>query len=366
MSHLGDERESSPAVVWIVDDSPTERAVAVASVGSEHEVVAFASAAEALEALTAARPDLLVLDWHMPDLSGIDACRYVREQADDAQLPILVLTASSDRDTLLEAFGAGANDFVRKPFDGEELRVRIGTLIRTKRLHDDLRRAEARLVVEASDRERLVAVLAHDLRQPMHLVTMAMPFLADGTLPHDTRQKVSARAVAATHRMSRMVGDLLDRARARHGSGFPIHVGPGDLVAVARQIVDEVQTSRPDRTIAFAPGGDEALGTWDVDRMSQVVSNLVENALRHGGEGGPVTVAVTTSEATVDLTVTNEGTLDGDPRRLFRAFDRGAAPSGPGLGLGLYIVEQIVLAHRGEVAAESGDGLVHFRVRVPR
>jgi len=361
----GDEHGSPRSVVWIADDSATERAVAVASLRAEHDVVAFASAAQALEALITARPDLLVLDWHMPDLSGADACRFVRERADDAQLPILVLTASSDRDTLLDAFGAGANDFVRKPFDGEELRVRIGTLIRTKRLHDALRRAEAQLTVEASRRERLIGVLAHDLRQPMHLVTMAMPVLGDESLPREVRQKVAGRAIAATERMSRMIGDLLDLARSQ-GGGFPITTAPADLVAITRQIVDEVRTTRPERTIVFAPSEDATHGAWDVDRMSQVVSNLIENALRHGAPESAVTVAITDDAGTVALTVSNEGVLDADPTRLFRAFDRGAAPSGNGLGLGLYIVDQIVRAHGGEVGAESGDGLVHFRVRLPR
>lgn len=360
--HAPGERRST---VWLADDSPTQRAAAAAALAPEYDVRSFSGAAPVLEALESARPDVLVLDWHMPELTGLEACSYVRERVDGAQLPILILTASSDRESLLTAFAAGANDFVRKPCDVDELRARVDALVRTKLLHDRVGAAEAQLQAEAHLREHFLAVLAHDLRQPINVVTMAMPLLAEAEASAGLRTALAARVSGAAARMTRMVSELLEFARSRAEDGVPLTTTPADLVSVVRRIVEEVRVGHPDATIELVTPEAEH-GVWDVDRLAQVVSNLLENAIHHGGQGGVVAVRVLGDPDTVTLVVSNPGTITGDPRRLFRAFTQEEGATRRGLGLGLYIVEQVARAHGGTASAESHGGQVHFTVRVPR
>lgn len=102
--------------VWLIDDSPLQGEISRKALARLHRVVVFDSVGPALERLAAGeRPDILVLDWHMPEISGLDACRYVRGVADGAELPIIVLTATGDHQDLIDGLAAGANDSSASP-----------------------------------------------------------------------------------------------------------------------------------------------------------------------------------------------------------------------------------------------------------
>jgi DNA-binding response OmpR family regulator len=160
-------------LIWIVDDSPTQADHSRATLCDEGEIVVFGGGAAALERFgTDRRPDLVLLDWNMPDISGLDVCRFIRTVANAAEIPILVVTATGDIESLYEAFDAGVNDFVRKPFPATELKVRARALVRAKQDHDRLAEVERRLRIEAEYREKFIGMLAHDLRQPVSTFTL--------------------------------------------------------------------------------------------------------------------------------------------------------------------------------------------------
>jgi PAS domain S-box-containing protein len=133
------------ARLWIVDDSPLEARRTHALLEATYAVEVFTDAAAALDRLAQGvpLPHLLVLDWHMPGLSGAEACYFLRERYDEVTLPILVLTASTRREDRQEALDAGANDFVPKPYDDVELRARVRTLVRVRVQTEALRAREA-------------------------------------------------------------------------------------------------------------------------------------------------------------------------------------------------------------------------------
>ncbi len=359
----------SPSV-WLVDDSPLQGEVARQALARRHRVVLFDGAAPMIERLsTGDRPDILVLDWHMPEVSGEEACRFVRTIADAAELPIIVLTATGDQQDLLDGLAAGANDFVKKPVLEAELNARISSLVRMKRVHARLASTEWALREEAGFRERFLAILAHDLRQPLNIFSVGSEALAASDTPQAVRDRLKLVFAKATARMQRMIEELLDFSRSRpQGGGMPIVVQPTDLSVVIRDIVEQVRLEHPTRTIRF-DGCDSSVGRWDADRMAQVVGNLVENALAHSAPASPVNVALNAAPGGIELTVEN----DGDPiapalvPMLFDPFQQGASRTANerGLGLGLYIVDQIVKAHGGTVAVDCGGGRVRFSVVVP-
>ncbi len=157
--------------------------------------------------------------------------------------------------------------------------------------------------------------------------------------------------------------------RARLGGGIPIERRPVDLEAVTKKTVAEFEATNPSRQIDLLVSGDTR-GNWDVGRLAQVLSNLIGNALRHGSVTVPITVKLTGSESEVIASVHNGGAIALDLMpRLFEPFQSGVGrrTRAEGLGLGLYIVQQIVHAHGGEVrVSSSAEAGTSFEVRLPR
>ena len=168
-----------------------------------------------------------------------------------------------------------------------------------------------------------------------------------------------------------MITQLLDFTRARGGVEIPLERGPADLFAICRDVVEELRASYPGRTldVAYTGSGD---GAWDADRMAQVFSNLVGNALHYGREDRPVRVTLGREEDWIRCTVQSHGDVipDSVMATLFDPFRRGPTHrksiATQGLGLGLYITKQIIVAHGGDIAVSSNsdEGTI-FRFDLP-
>ena len=222
-------------------------------------------------------------------------------------------------------------------------------------------------------REMFVAILGHDLRTPLGAVTMASQFMLDtGELvePHLT---LTTRVQRSARRMNQMVGDLLDFTLGRLGSGVPIVRADMDLGIVVRQAIDETMAAVPESNVQLTASGN-LRGAWDSGRLSQLVTNLVGNAVQHGAPRTMVGVTLIGEDADVILRVHNYGAAI-PPSELngifspFKRFKGGAAPTrdAGNLGLGLYIAERIVTAHDGTIdVRSSAEAGTLFSVRLPR
>ncbi|GEJ55401.1 response regulator [Anaeromyxobacter diazotrophicus] len=204
----------------------------------------------------------------------------------------------------------------------------------------------------------LLGIVGHDLRTPLTaLSASAALVLRDRALPERHRRALE-RVTSGAARMSRLISDLLDYSRARLGQGLPVSFRPADLDTLCREAVHEVEAAHPGRTVVYQPQGDGS-GVFDPDRMQQVVMNLLTNAVRYGAPGTPVALAWRGQGEERILSVHNEGTPI-PPRlreHLFEPFKRGdgAGNSWGGVGLGLYIVGEIVRAHGGRVVVRSDE-----------
>lgn len=219
-----------------------------------------------------------------------------------------------------------------------------------------------RVRVEAA-RDQFIGILGHDLRSPLSAVKMAAYLIEQGGAGQHTAQ-LAARISRSSRRMEAMIESLLLFARARLGGGIPINRRPCALGRLCADQVAEAQEAHPGREIGCETSG-ELDGEWDPDRLEQVLSNLISNAVAHGED--PISVAVRGEGDEVTLTVQNHGA----PIRsslLPTLFDpyHGDEHS-KGLGLGLYIVGEIVRAHGGTITVRSevGEGTT-FRVALPR
>jgi signal transduction histidine kinase len=220
---------------------------------------------------------------------------------------------------------------------------------------------KTRLDETAKFRERLMGIVSHDLRNPIWAISMAAELLLkDDGLDAGTTKIVAGRIQSSVARASSMIGDLLDFTQARLGGGIRVRPRPADLHAIVRQVVDELELAHPDRRIVVTQQGD-GRGQWDPDRLGQVVSNLVANALQYGAPGTAVSLDAREEDGGVALSVHNEGPAIPAERlpEIFEPMQRASSElstTGRSVGLGLYIVKHIVEAHGGEVAVESSDG----------
>jgi signal transduction histidine kinase len=222
-------------------------------------------------------------------------------------------------------------------------------------------------------KELFLAILGHDLRTPIGAVMTSAKFMLETqelTEPHLT---LTSRIVSASTRMNQMVGALLDFTRSRLGGGIPIAPAPMNMGKVVHDVVNEESAAHPDRKIEIDARG-SLKGEWDCARMTQVLTNLIGNALEHGSARTAVKVSVQGDDKEVSVAIHNRGAaipedqLDG----IFNAMKRqGIAQNADGpsanLGLGLYIADQIVHAHKGRIEVESTEDLgTTFTVHLPR
>jgi signal transduction histidine kinase len=182
--------------------------------------------------------------------------------------------------------------------------------------------------------------------------------------------KPLSRILSSSQRMGRMIEQLLDVTRVRVGDGIPLAPSRIDATPIARQILDEIEDAYPFWTLRMRCTGDTT-GTWDGDRLGQVFSNLVGNAVQHGAAGFPVEVVLDgTAPDRLSIEVQNMGAIPADVlRHLFEPLGRRARPSerSRGLGLGLFISREIVKAHGGTIEVRSAAGAgTTFSITLPR
>lgn len=217
-------------------------------------------------------------------------------------------------------------------------------------------------------REQFIAVLGHDLRNPLQAVSMAAEMLLLDPLPPAAERNVR-RIQGSVERMSDLVHDILDFARGRLGGGIPVALhAHDDLTAELQQVVAENRVSHPDRTIEAQFDLDTTV-VCDCSRLGQLLDNLLVNALRHGTAQQPVRVDARCQEGIFELSVQNDGPpIDADKReRMFQPFSRALSDEpAPGLGLGLFIAAEIAKAHHGTLSVTSTEAEgTRFSMRMP-
>jgi two-component system, sensor histidine kinase and response regulator len=361
----------SPVKCLIVDDLE-ENLLALAALLREEdvEVLTARSGPEALELLLVHDVALAFLDVQMPGMDGFELAELMRGSERTRHVPLIFVTAGSrDHHRMFKGYDAGAVDFLYKPIEPHILKSKADVFFQ-------LHRHKQQLAQELHERtqalllsEMFTAVLGHDLRNPLNAIVTSAYLLQRQSAEGPVKQSAE-RILSSGKRMGRMIQDMLDLARARLAGGIPLKREPLDLGTLIERVVREHQTTYPARRIEWHREGD-LWGDWDADRLAQVASNLIGNALQYGQHDVPVVVRADGNAGNhIVLSVENGGSIPPDILpHIFDPFRGGNRESGrgEGLGLGLYIVEQLVHAHEGKIEVDSGNTpRTTFRVTLPR
>jgi two-component system sensor histidine kinase/response regulator len=332
------------------------------------EILEARSGAEALELLLAHDVALAFLDVQMPDMDGFELAELMRGSDRTRHVPIIFVTAGvRDQYRLFKGYDTGAVDFLYKPIDPHILKSKADVFFQLYRQKQQLASQLEELTATLRLNELFTAVLGHDLRNPLSAILNTANLL-ERISKEDVVKQSATRMVTSGRRMSRMIDDMLDLTRSRLGGGIPLRREEAHFGQLVRRVIQEHQVSFPDGRFEIHQDGDVS-GYWDADRLAQVTSNLIGNAIEHGDQKDPIEVRLSGAQADVVLTITNTGVIPDEVLpHLFDPFRGGQRHLGrsDGLGLGLYIVQQIVLAHGGRVDVKTDARRTSFVVQIPR
>jgi two-component system, sensor histidine kinase and response regulator len=345
--------------ILIVDDHVRNIAILEKLLGPEHETASAVTGEQALELAPAFRPDLVLLDVMMPGIDGYETCRRMRAMPALASTKVLMVSARASVTERLAGYAAGADDYVVKPFDHDELVAKARVYLRLRS-------------VEEVDRLKteLLSLISHETRTPLTTILSPIELLIDEPALSEEHRQLLAMAREGAHRIHRLIEKATTLGRLQSGAVVP---RPGDhgLAALAREALVAARAAVATARVELVPRLDEAVvARCDPAMVREALDVLVENALQHGPVGSRVEVETGEDADGVWLAVRDHG-AGVAPDFLPRIFDGFTAPEvrrhARGTGLSLAIARALVELSGGRLqAACPSDGGTRFTIRLPR
>ncbi len=340
--------------VLIVDDDPRLRTM----LSEQLELAGLASlqAADAEAALAlASRPDvaLVLLDVMMPGTSGLDLLPILRGRPETARLPVILLTARSQVGDKLRGLELGADDYVTKPFDTAELLARVRVQLRLRRLRAEVEERNAEL-------GRFAAAVAHEVRAPLHELSLQLDAAQAAVEGHAGAVAALARADAALRRTAEVLDAHLAVARAGQ---VPEPREPVDLGEALRDAAEQVRVNQGLPEFEPRVEGEPPAVSGNATLLRELLRNLLENAVRHGGASVHVAVRFGRGEGMHEITVEDDGA--GVPPAVLPTLFEPFRSGGGGSGLGLAIARRVARGHGGDLVHEAASPGARFRLTLP-
>jgi len=347
--------------ILVADDEPANRKVLGDMLTAGGYTVHLAEdGVEALQCCAEIEFDTLLLDVMMPNMTGLEVCRHLKSNSETEHIPIIIITALSERKDRLEAMQSGANDYLTKPVDLQDILFRVRNTVRLKRLSDEARENYRRLKETEQMRDEITAMMVHDMRGPLIGITgnLELAQMESRLDPEDAEYVEQARESAED--LVSPVNSLLDIGRLEKGK-MPLALGMHDLNKVVGMAIKSLGSRKRKATIN-AEVGDGNMAYCDPNVMARVIANLVNNSIDFVPEdSGQIDIQVEAHGSFLKLRVTDNGSgIDAeDQPHIFDKFSqtKDSKRNGrPSAGLGLAFCKLAVESHGGAISVNSIKG----------
>ncbi|HUI31427.1 MAG TPA: hybrid sensor histidine kinase/response regulator [Candidatus Acidoferrales bacterium] len=339
------------------------------------DVVNASSGKECLSKSISEHPDLIILDVAMPEMSGFETLKHLRENEITKGIPVIILTANSkDAKSIEEGFTLGADEYLTKPIEQDELIARVRSILRAVKAEQDLEQLKA----------DFQSMLVHDLRSPLSVIIGVLELAANGEFdknPVDLKEFLGS-ALDTSQKMLTLINDILDVAKLEAGK-LQLNKQPNDFNVVVGSAVARLKVLAREKEISLTIREEKNIPICEFDsgKLEQVVTNLVSNAIKFTPKDGTVNIRTYVKHfddevpglkgdyAALDVEDTGVGISSDEIPLIFdryRQVKSAQASKQKGTGLGLTIVKRVTEAHGGKVFVESSLGRgTRFSVVIP-
>lgn len=357
-----DQLDFSGKKILVIDDSEPNRELLRFALGKKKfEVFTFATSQEGVDQLDAIAPDILLLDIDLPDRNGVDLCKALKANPSYLALPIIFITGYSDSQTMLKAFEAGAADYIVKPLRLPEVIARLRTHLKLTHLIKAQKEQNEALQQANAEINKLLGVATHDLRNPLVSIRGLTDFLQDGSLGETNVQQKELLSTIhdAADTLLFLVENLLDYSSVEAGV-LQLECKETQLLDIVNKAVrlHSISASKKEITLQVINEGCTRPLLLDQNRISQVVDNLISNAIKFSPLKTQVRILLQQDSAHTYLKVQDQGPgiPDSERDKLFKSFGRTSVrptANEKSTGLGLVICRKIVESHQGTIAAHN-------------
>lgn len=327
---------------------------------------------EALELMVKHDFSLALIDIQMPEMNGFELAEFMRGTKKTKHIPIIFVTATAnDEKYAFRGYESGAVDFLRKPLDPHVVKSKVKVFLEIDQNKKELEKqvVALNLIKEELEqanraREEFMAIATHELKTPLTVLKLQAESRRRGLekglesmFTHEKLMKMFHSDSMQIARLNRLIDDMLDISRISSGQ-LTMNFESCDLSLIINEVYEG-------QLIIFKAAGiqiemnscESIMGSWDKLRMGQVITNLLTNALRYG-DGKPVKIHVRKEQKHAVITIEDHGIgiAAENLERIFKRFERASGTERSGLGLGLYIVNQIIEAHNGLINVKSKLG----------
>ena len=351
-------------ILIIDDDLLLQKSIFKMLVSSKINFIAAPNATIGIQLAQQKLPDIILLDWNMPNLSGIDALKLLKQNPTTAHIPIIMMTAvSTSSQNSFQALSTGADDFLRKPFDQPELIGRLCNVLRLYQANAKIAKQNVSLRKLSDDKSKLLSVISHDLKSPLNNIEGLVHLLGREfqLAPEKQQPEEYIKLITKIIQQERTMIDKVLEMHEYEEKQLTHQLEAVDLVAITKQVVGNYQHNKKQIEIKYEADQHKLIAHTNIIYIKKIVDNLLSNAVKYSLPNTSVEVTLEDQTNYVYLSIKDhgQGFHPSEVEKVFQDFGKfSAKPTGgeSSSGIGLYIVKSIIDRLDGRIQLKSTYG----------
>lgn len=357
------EQQISPTILIVDDNSNNVKIIAITLRAFNYKLVIATNGQSGIDMVEKTRPDLVLMDVMMPGMDGYETCERIKSKKENENIPVIFLTALSEKANIIRGFEAGGVDYITKPFNKEELISRVKTHLELKFTRDELQKNSNYLQSLNAVKDRMFSVIGHDLRSPLGSVKMTLEYLSETVEETSTEELKSTIDLLqkTTDEVFSLLENLLGWAKSQSGN-LLITKESIDLMDLGYKVYllnkGNLKFKNIDFKLDIQPG---TIVSADLNTITAVFRNLLSNAVKFTPDGGTISLLAKEVDNKILIEIKDSG-VGIPPENLPKLFDSTkhlttfGTKRESGSGLGLTLCYDFVKKNDGEIWAESTVG----------